>query len=127
MASGGVDDEEAVDADADLARLKRCRAGLLGEVTKRLKILQQALATEEDLSVVEEQRRRSDEAFRKFVSLHEDCIMKENDEKKKALMVHSYDSELEWKNAMDLQVAKRCNSSRPKNVENAASTRRSEG
>ena len=65
MVSGG-EEVEAVHSDADLAKLKRCRAGCLGEETKRLKSLEEVLATEQDLPVVEE---HPGEAMRLSVSL----------------------------------------------------------
>ena len=93
-----VDAEKAVHA-------KRQRAGHVGELRKWRNHVQELIKTPGiQVNEVEDSVARYEEAFHNFVSSHDNYLLYEEDEEKKALMIDSYDNQRDMKLQLDILV-----------------------
>ena len=92
----------------ELKRLRRSRAGHLGDLSRKYKALQEVLSATSEASVIEELADKYDEAFHKFVDVHEACMRLENDEEKRVLMDSAYEGQrdLKWTTEQRLESSK---------------------
>ena len=98
MLNEGVNAEKAVHA-------KHQRAGHVGELRKRRNRVQELLTTPgAQVKEVEDSVARYEQAFHNFVSSHDNFLLYEEDEERKALMIDSYDNQRDMKLQLDVMV-----------------------
>ena len=98
MLNEGVNAEKAVHA-------KHQRAGHVGELRKRRNRVQELLTTPgAQVKEVEDSVARYEQAFHNFVSSHDNYLLYEEDEERKALMIDSYDNQRDMKLQLDVMV-----------------------
>ena len=96
--------EEEVNAERAV-HAKHQRAGHVGELGKRRKVVQDLITGPGvHLSEVEDAVERYEEAFRNFVSSHENYLRYEVDEEMRALTIDSYDNQRDLKLQLDALV-----------------------
>ena len=96
--------EEEVNAERAV-HAKHQRAGHVGELRKRRKVMQDLITGPGvHLPEVEDAVERYEEAFHNFVSSHENYLRYEVDEEMRALMIDSYDNQRDLKLQLDVLV-----------------------